>query len=118
MTLSLPGFARDALAKPIIDLTDDHLYAYGTMLRHAEERVLSLFGRGLLSGTTHTCIGQEICQMAVVRALDRPDDAVMSNHRNHGHFLTYSGDFVGLLAEVMGREAGVCRGYGGSQHIA
>jgi 2-oxoisovalerate dehydrogenase E1 component len=53
-----------------------------------------------------------------VRALDDPEDAVLSNHRNHGHFLAYSGDFVGLLAEIMGREAGVCGGWGGSQHIA
>jgi len=43
---------------------------------------------------------------------------VLSNHRNHGHFLTYSGDFLGLVAEIMGREAGVCRGRGGSQHLA
>ena len=56
--------------------------------------------------------------MAVVRALDDPDDVVLSNHRNHGHFLTYSGDFHGLVAEIMGRETGVCRGIGGSQHLA
>jgi 2-oxoisovalerate dehydrogenase E1 component len=56
--------------------------------------------------------------MAVVRALDHPEDAVLSNHRNHGHFLTYCGDFLGLVAEIMGREAGVCGGRGGSQHLA
>ena len=56
--------------------------------------------------------------MSVVRALDHADDVVLSNHRNHGHFLTYSGNVTGLLAEVMGREAGVCGGYGGSQHMA
>ena len=56
--------------------------------------------------------------MAVVRALGDRDDAVLSNHRNHGHFLTYSGDFLGLAAEIMGREAGVCGGRGGSQHMA
>jgi TPP-dependent pyruvate/acetoin dehydrogenase alpha subunit len=56
--------------------------------------------------------------MAVVRALSDPDDAVLSNHRNHGHFLTYSGDFQGLVAEIMGREDGVCGGRGGSQHLA
>jgi 2-oxoisovalerate dehydrogenase E1 component len=56
--------------------------------------------------------------MSVVRALCHPDDAVLSNHRNHGHFLTYSGDFLGLVAEVMGRANGVCGGRGGSQHLA
>lgn len=56
--------------------------------------------------------------MAVVRSLSDPDDVVLSNHRNHGHFLTYSGHPLGLVAEIMGRKGGVCGGYGGSQHIA
>jgi len=55
--------------------------------------------------------------MAVVRALHHPDDAVLSNHRNHGHFLTYSGDFEGLVGEILGRSCGACRGVGGSQHL-
>jgi 2-oxoisovalerate dehydrogenase E1 component len=115
---ALPGFERDAHGKPLIGLEAAHLYAYGHLIRLTETLILDLFSRGLLSGTTHTCLGQELCQMAVVRALTEPDDVVLSNHRNHGHFLTYSGHFVGLVAEIMGREAGVCRGYGGSQHIA
>ena len=56
--------------------------------------------------------------MSVVRALDHPDDVVLSNHRNHGHFLTYSGAFAGLVAEIMGRDTGICGGIGGSQHLA
>lgn len=56
--------------------------------------------------------------MSVVRALDDPNDTVFSNHRNHGHFLTYSGNFLGLIAEIMGRADGVCGGIGGSQHLA
>lgn len=114
----LPGFARDSQSKPVIGLDAASLYAYGHLIRQTERLILELFSRGLLSGTTHTCLGQELCQMAVVRALSHPDDVVLSNHRNHGHFLSYSGHFLGLVAEIMGREAGVCRGYGGSQHIA
>ncbi len=114
----LPGFQLDANGKPVIGLSDEMLYGYGHLIRSTEELILDLFSRGLLSGTTHTCLGQELCQMAVVRALSDPDDMVLSNHRNHGHFLTYSGFPLGLVAEIMGREAGVCRGYGGSQHIA
>lgn len=56
--------------------------------------------------------------MAVVRALSDPDDAIFSNHRNHGHFLTYTGNFRGLIEEIMGREGGICGGRGGSQHLA
>jgi 2-oxoisovalerate dehydrogenase E1 component len=115
---ALPGFDRDRHGKPRIGLDDGSLFAYGHLLRLTEQLILDLFSRGLLSGTTHTCLGQELCQMAVVRALDDADDVVLSNHRNHGHFMTYSGHFVGLVAEIMGRKSGVCGGFGGSQHMA
>lgn len=118
MIREIPGFQRDVCGKPIIGLDDASLYAYGHLVRRTEELILDLFSRGLLSGTTHTCLGQELCQMSVVRALNDPEDVVLSNHRNHGHFMTYSGHFTGLVAEIMGREAGVCGGYGGSQHMA
>jgi 2-oxoisovalerate dehydrogenase E1 component len=114
----LPGFARDPRGKPTIGLDRESLFAFGHLIRLTEELILEQFTRGLVSGTTHTCLGQELTAMSVVRALDDPEDVVLSNHRNHGHFLTYSGDFVGLVAEIMGREAGVCGGWGGSQHLA
>lgn len=117
MENSLP-VSCNALGKPVIGLSNKELYAFGHLIREAEQLILDLFGRGLVSGTTHTCLGQEVCQMSVVRALDDPDDHVLSNHRNHGHFLTYSGNFLGLVGEIMGRQDGVCAGIGGSQHIA
>jgi 2-oxoisovalerate dehydrogenase E1 component len=115
---ALPGIERDEHGKPRLPLDASTLYSFGHLIRSTEQLLLELFTKGLLSGTTHTCLGQELCQMAVVRALDDPDDVVLSNHRNHGHFLTYSGDFHGLVAEIMGRETGVCKGIGGSQHLA
>lgn len=108
----------DPAGHPIVASDDAAIYAFGSFLRNTEQLILDLFGRGLLSGTTHTCLGQELCQLAVVRALRGADDVVLSNHRNHGHFLSYSGNALGLVAEIMGREAGVCGGRGGSQHIA
>jgi 2-oxoisovalerate dehydrogenase E1 component len=118
MTQRIPGFTADAQGKPAIGLDEASLYAYGHLIRSTERLILDLFDRGLLSGTTHTCLGQELCQLAVPRALNNPDDVVLSNHRNHGHFLAYSGHFLGLVAEVTGRRDGVCGGYGGSQHLA
>jgi 2-oxoisovalerate dehydrogenase E1 component len=112
-----PAIRRDVHGKPILPLDRASIYRFGHLIRSTEQLLLDLFGQGLLSGTTHTCLGQEICQMAVVRSLVHPDDVVLSNHRNHGHFLTYSGEFFGLVAELMGREAGICRGIGGSQHL-
>jgi 2-oxoisovalerate dehydrogenase E1 component len=113
-----PGIERDRHGKPILPIHPAVLYRFGHLIRLSEQLLLDLFGKGLLSGTTHTSVGQELCQIAVVRALNDPDDAVLSNHRNHGHFLTYSGAFEALVAEIMGRQTGVCGGIGGSQHIA
>src|SRR6476661_1079749 len=90
----LPGVGRDAHGKPLLPIDAATIYGFGHLIRLTEQLLLELFSKGLLSGTTHTCLGQEICQMAVVRALDDPDDVVLSNHRNHGHFLTYSGDVL------------------------
>src|SRR5947209_1993236 len=115
---SAVSFQRDGEGRPVLPLDPVSIYRFGTLIRKTEELLLRLFSQGLLSGTTHTCLGEELCAMSVVRALRHPDDIVLSNHRNHGHFLTYSGDFIGLVAEIMGRQAGVCGGIGGSQHLA
>src|SRR5512132_609609 len=115
---SHPPFEREASGRPALPVRCDALYQFGHLIRIAESLLLKLFSQGLLSGTVHTALGQELCQMGVVRALQNPEDAVVSNHRNHGHFLTYSGDFLGLIGEIMGRAAGVCGGRGGSQHLA
>ena len=86
------------------------------LIRHVELALLRLFGEGLVSGTTHTCLGQEHVPVALAPLL-RDDDTVFSNHRGHGHYLALTGDTEGLLAEVMGRQGAVCGGVGGSQHI-
>jgi TPP-dependent pyruvate/acetoin dehydrogenase alpha subunit len=87
-------------------------------IRQFELRLLDMFGKGLLAGTTHTCIGQEANAVAIMTAIDREIDTIWSNHRCHGHFLAYCGDAFRLFAEILGRDAGVCGGRGGSQHLA
>jgi 2-oxoisovalerate dehydrogenase E1 component len=84
--------------------------------RLVEERLLSLFSEGLLTGTVHTCIGQEFVGATIAEHI-RKGDAVFSNHRCHGHFLSITGDIEGLIGEVMGKANGVCGGVGGSQHL-
>ena len=85
-------------------------------IRMFEQRLLKLFSEGRLNGTVHTCIGQEWTGVAVAEHL-QPSDVIFSNHRCHGHYLARTGNYTGLFAEIMGREAGICRGRGGSQHI-
>jgi acetoin:2,6-dichlorophenolindophenol oxidoreductase subunit alpha len=85
-------------------------------IRRFEETLLELFAAGELSGTTHTCLGQEYVPVAVA-PLTR-GDFILSNHRGHGHYLAHCGDAEGLLAEVLGREGAPCQGVGGSQHLS
>ncbi len=86
------------------------------LIRRFEEKLLELFGEGLLSGTTHTCLGQEYIPVAL-RTLLADNDYVFSNHRGHGHYLARFDDPAGLLAEIMGRAGAICGGVGGSQHL-
>lgn len=95
---------------------DARLYRRMRFIRRFEETVLALFEEGLLNGTTHACIGQEANGVGLVEHLC-DGDHLFSNHRCHGHFLAWTGDAFGLLAEIMGKPAGLCAGIGGSQHI-
>jgi len=92
------------------------LYRSLYLIRRFEEMVLENFPRGIFFGTTHTYLGQEADAVGVLADI-QPGDVVFSNHRCHGHFLTYGGDPRALFAELMGRATGVCGGRGGSQHL-
>lgn len=85
-------------------------------IRRYEEYLLDLFANGLLRGTIHTAIGQEL-PTAALGSYAHEEDWVFSNHRCHGHYLAHGGDPVGLLRELVGRRDGVTAGLGGSQHI-
>ena len=92
------------------------LYKKMLLIRKFEELLLDLFSKGKLFGTTHTYVGQEAIAVSVMAHLNEAD-VVFSSHRCHGHFLAKEDDPEGLLAEIMGRENGVCGGRGGSQHL-
>jgi TPP-dependent pyruvate/acetoin dehydrogenase alpha subunit len=92
-------------------------YRVVAAIRCFEQLLLDQFALGRIGGTTHTCIGQEITAVGVMAAIDRSRDCVFSNHRGHGHFLSYCGEVFALLAEILGRPDGVCGGRGGSQHL-
>ena len=88
----------------------------GLLIRAVERKLLDLFGQGKLSGTVHTCIGQELSAAALGPALAE-GDILVAPHRCHGHYLARTNDLEGLFAEVMGRRTGASGGRGGSQHI-
>jgi 2-oxoisovalerate dehydrogenase E1 component len=85
-------------------------------IREFEKLLLNLFNKGLLNGTVHTCIGQELIPVILVDLLD-VKYKIFSNHRGHGHYISAGGDHLALLAELMGKREGASGGIGGSQHI-
>lgn len=91
------------------------LYRKVRLIRRFEERAIELVRSGAIPGGIHPCIGQEAVPAGVCAAL-RGDDAVLSNHRGHGHLLAKGSPPGTLLAELAGRVTGVARGRGGSLH--
>ena len=99
-----------------ISLKLAELYVQMLLIRRFEERLLILFDEGKCSGTIHTYIGQEANAVGIINHLNQAD-AIFSNHRSHGHYLTWTNDAYGLACEILGKADGVCNGIGGSQHL-
>lgn len=85
-------------------------------IRNFEKTILDLFSQNKLTGTTHTCIGEEANPVALMDYLQE-QDSVFGSHRCHGYFIAYAKTPRPLLAEIMGKKSGMCKGRGGSQHI-
>lgn len=86
-------------------------------IRAFEEKVDELFMRGEVHGTTHLSIGEEATATGALAALCS-DDYITSTHRGHGHCIAKGADLNLMMAELLGKETGYCRGRGGSMHIA
>jgi TPP-dependent pyruvate/acetoin dehydrogenase alpha subunit len=85
-------------------------------IRAFELRAMELFEEKLIRGSVHPYIGMEAIAVGVCAAL-RPDDFITSTHRGHGHCIAKGLDLGRMMAEIIGREGGYCRGRGGSMHI-
>lgn len=86
-------------------------------IRHFEETVTALQIKGEIPGSLHTSIGQEAEIVGATMAL-RNDDYMVGNHRSHGHPIGKGAALRPLMAELLARETGVCRGKGGSMHLS
>ena len=95
---------------------DKELIKEAILIRSVEEKFLELFSQGKLNGTVHTCVGQEFSAVAFAGQLNE-NDFIFSNHRCHGHYISFTDDYEGLIAELMGKEIGVVGGVGSSQHL-
>jgi TPP-dependent pyruvate/acetoin dehydrogenase alpha subunit len=103
-----------------LDLDDRKLLMmYRSMLRirHFEERLAEESAQGNIPGLLHLYVGEEAVAVGACSAL-RKDDYITSTHRGHGHCIAKGGDLRKMMAELFGKEAGYCKGRGGSMHIA
>jgi TPP-dependent pyruvate/acetoin dehydrogenase alpha subunit len=93
------------------------LYRQMVRIRLFEEQVNELYTRALMPGLAHLYIGEEAVAVGICEALKK-SDYVTSTHRGHGHCLAKGATPDRMFAELLGKEAGYCRGKGGSMHIA
>lgn len=86
-------------------------------IRSFETRIEALFKAGELPGFVHSCAGQEAVAVGVCSHLSGAD-YLTSTHRGHGHAIAKGISIDAIFAELYGKEAGTCRGRGGSMHVA
>lgn len=92
------------------------LYEQMWTIRIFEQQAVELFRRGLIRGTVHPSIGQEAIAAGVCSAL-RHDDYILSTYRGHGHCIAKGGHLGRMMAELLARFDGYCKGKGGSMHL-
>src|SRR5262245_49244047 len=95
------------------------LEAYRRMqrIRRFEEEGTKLYKAGKIPGAYHASIGQEAAIVGACIAL-RDDDYITGTHRSHGHPIGKGAKLDPLMAELMGKVTGICKGRGGSMHLA
>lgn len=93
------------------------MYRRMVRIRKFELAAMELFKRGQVKGAVHPYIGQEASGVGVCMAL-RKDDLIAGTHRSHGHNIAKGADTKKMMAEILGKETGYCKGRGGSMHIA
>lgn len=99
--------------------TDKLIQQYGQMrrIRAFEETAIAASKEGLVKGAIHPSIGQEAVAVGVCGNLER-DDVLLSTHRGHGHTMVKGAVPVEMMCELFGKQGGICKGKGGSMHIA
>src|SRR5512146_3598791 len=94
-----------------------HAYEQMSKIREFEEKVNELYMKALMPGLAHLYSGQEAVAVGVCSAL-RKEDYITSTHRGHGHCIAKGADINRCMAEMFAKDTGLCRGMGGSMHIA
>ncbi|UZD55798.1 thiamine pyrophosphate-dependent dehydrogenase E1 component subunit alpha [Caldimonas aquatica] len=102
--------------RPLSDTEQVSMLEAMQLIRRHEERLAELQAAGRAAGTC-TAVGQEAAAVGVVHALGA-DDLILTNHRSAGHLLARGADPGRLIAEILGRSTGYCKGKSGSLHVS
>jgi pyruvate dehydrogenase E1 component alpha subunit len=99
---------------------EELLQSYRRMkiIREFEERLHIEFGNGEIPGFVHLYAGEEASAVGVCQQLKEDIDYIASTHRGHGHSIAKGCDVEGMMLEIFGKQGGLCKGKGGSMHIA
>jgi len=95
----------------------EHFYRIAITIRRFEETAIAQYRKGNIRGYLHPYIGEEAIAVGVISALE-PEDYIVSTHRGHGHAIAKGHDVRNMMAELFGKETGLCRGRGGSMHVS
>ena len=117
MSMDVIGIEQPLERRASLQSSRTERYARMVEIRLAEERVLELFGEGLIPGTTHTSQGQEAVCVGIAAAT-RPTDTVACTYRGHGMALALGVTREAVLGEILGRQIGCMSGLGGSMHLS
>ena len=93
------------------------MYEQMLTIRGFEEKAIKLFEHNIIRGNIHPCIGQEAVSVGVCSCLRR-EDFMVNTHRGHGNCIAKGGNLSLMMAELLGKSTGYCRGKGGSMHIS
>ena len=115
MSATPTGTANLTLASIPVPTLLDWYYQMNT-IRAFEESAIELFGKGLITGSTHPSIAQEAIAVGACAAL-KPTDQVLPTYRGHGVCIAKGADPKALMAELLSRSTGCCKGKGGSMHL-
>ena len=94
-----------------------HMYKLMLDIRNFDNKVNQMVKKGQVPGMTHFSVGEEAANVGAISAIGK-GDLITSNHRGHGQSIAMEIDLNGMMAEIMGKANGTCKGKGGSMHIA
>ena len=94
-----------------------HMHRLMLDIRNFDNKVNQMVKKGQVPGMTHFSVGEEAANVGAIAAIGQ-QDFITSNHRGHGQSIAMEIDLNGMMAEIMGKATGTCKGKGGSMHIA